>query len=690
MTTSIFHIVVIAAIFTATDNPAHGQQINVSESIAVTTRPSRDSITLRWAPLKYHVWRYGNEWGYTVERYVIAREGVLLDQPEKRVLITALKALPEEQWAGVVQHTRYGAIAAQALYGDRFEIDLQQSDMFTIANKVQENEQRFYFALFSADMSAAVARASGLLFTDTTVVANEKYLYRIQITGTDSLRGSAFITPLEPYWLPPPQNPKIEFNDKLVSLRWDRAVSSPYTAYKVERSQNGTTFLRILESPVTTLSPDESRNTQYEYASDSIPVLSKVYYYRITGITPFGEEGPSSAVVSGRSMPIVEQVPYIVSAESVNNRTVVLRWDFPDKDTLAIKGFTVERASSPSGEYSLLTQDLLAATTRVYEDNTPDHANYYQVNAIGHDHERYSSHVYFSQLVDSIPPVAPSEIEATVSDQGVISISWAPNPEKDIYGYRVFKANHPNEEVVQMTSDPLVTPAFLDTVDLNVLDESVYYSVMAIDGTQNHSKLSELLEVKLPDKVKPQPPVLLPVSSSDNGVTLTWLPSGSQDVVDYRVYRKSNDDRWMLLKVVSAGADSLIRFVDEQSHPPFAYSYVVISVDDAGLESEPSHPVQGAFKVNSLKAPVQWKKAQLTSEENEVHLSWTYNFANVDAFTIFRSDGSLPFILHKTVTANIRSYRDYIIPGRSYRYRILATFTDGSKSALSDELLFDY
>src|SRR5690606_3684521 len=129
------------------------------------------------------------------------------------------------QWKPIVYGNRFAAIAAQAIFGERFEIDLAQSDVFTIANKVQENEQRFSFTLFSCDMAPDVARAAGLWFTDTTAKRGNKYLYRISINSADSLRGSVFIGPDEPYALPPPQNLNVEFNGLSVSLRWDRAES---------------------------------------------------------------------------------------------------------------------------------------------------------------------------------------------------------------------------------------------------------------------------------------------------------------------------------------------------------------------------------------------------------------------------------------------------------------------------------
>src|SRR5687768_5896743 len=207
-----------------------------AETLAVAARPSSDSITLRWAPLSFKAWHLANIDGYRIERYVVTRNGALLSPPEMKILSEEIKPLPLERWEPLVGANTYAAIAAQALYGDRFEADLSKTDLISVVNKVQENEQRFAFALFCADMSKDVAGFSGLWLTDTLIKKGEKYLYRVTINGADSLRGSVFIGPDDDYRLTAPQNLKAEFHDRAVSLKWDHSQSTAYTAYKIERS----------------------------------------------------------------------------------------------------------------------------------------------------------------------------------------------------------------------------------------------------------------------------------------------------------------------------------------------------------------------------------------------------------------------------------------------------------------------
>lgn len=671
---------------------ARGQQPDpiFPEIIAVSARGWGDSLALRWAPMNVDLWRKGMQSGYTIERYVLLRNGSLVSEPEKTILASSLLPFPEDEWEPLVLKDPYAAIAAQAMYGDRFEIDLTQSDAFTIINKAHENEQRFSFALFASDMSPEVARASALWYTDKSVKRGEKYLYRIVIQSTDSLRGSIFVSADEGIPLPPPQNLRAEFKEGLVSLRWDKDQGNHYTAWRVERSDDQKTFFPISEMPLITVSPTENENAPYHYAMDSLTDFSKAFYYRVIGLTPFGEQSPPSKIEGGKAIPGVGQPPYIRSAVSHDNKTIGIAWEFPDEDNTAIQGFTVERCASPGGDFETLGP-MLPSASRSFEDRQPGMVNYYKVKAFGHDGEAYSSPLFFSQLIDSIPPAAPTGLEAKVNDAGVISLSWNANGEADLYGYRIFKANHQSEEPAQLTVSPSLGAGFSDTVNLMTLNEYVYYRVMAVDLNQNQSPLSTVLRVALPDKVAPQPPVFLPVRTTDDGIILTWMPSASDDVAQYALYRRSSlQEQWERLMQMSANMDSVYTYTDRTARPAETNYYSVLAIDDSGLESVPSDPVSGVRPDMALRPPIHWKKPLLTREENRLTLRWEYEEDHTKYFRLYTHNGNDLPVLYKTLHGNVREFTDLIIPGKSYTYRLLAIFENGKASEMSNALSFQY
>ena len=694
---SIYHtllLVLTAAAAAFCSANAHAQAPSdtlAMEALAVSARPSPDSIVLRWAPLNFNVWHSANEDGYRIERYTVARSDIVLSVPELTIVQHALRPLPELEWERLVHRDQYAAIAAQALFGDRFEVDLRESDVFSIVNKVRENEQRFTFALFCADMSPAVARACGLWFTDYDIRQNEKYLYRIVLNASDKLRGSAFVSPTDFYALPKPPNLTATFQDRIVSLKWEKTKLIQYTAYTIERSEDGRTFKRISDTPLITISPTALNDTRFEYAVDSLPEASRLYQYRVRGITPFGETGPPSDPVKGKGIPAVSQVPYISSAISADNSTIDLQWDFPSTNDEAIKGFDIERASAPGGQFNSLTNALINPRRRTFTDINPNASNYYKVIAYGKDGNLYPSHVYYANLVDSIPPAPPVGLQGKVSDGGEITLTWNPGPEPDVYGYRVYKAYHLSEELAQLTTEPVVVTSISDRQYLNILNEHIYYSVMTIDQSQNHSSLSPPIKVLLPDKVKPQPPVILPPKIDASGVSISWRPGGSDDVVKYKVYRRMPpEEEWQQIHVVMANNDSSYLFKDRTALVGAKHLYTIISIDDAGLESEPASPIIGTIPVNTLKAAIELKKPKINREENSITLMWNEPDATVELFRVFRSVGEEPMMIYQNLSGDRSQFVDIINPGRKYRYHIMALFANGQQSDLSPPLEVDY
>lgn len=661
----------------------------IRERIAVTARASTDSITLRWAPATFDTWQRGNQYGYRVERYTIARNGHLLTPAVRHILDPTVRCLPEEGWESLVKRNRYAAIAAQALYGEAFQVDLSRSDVVSIVNKVRENEQRFAFALFAADMSPAVARASGLWFTDHAVNPVEKYLYRVIINSNDSLRGSVFVVAGGSVALPAPRNLQGEFKEQLVSLRWD-SQNQFYSAYRVERSTDGKTFEPISDTPLVTVSPSAEDDGRYQYAIDSLRDLATVYHYRVVGLTPFGEESPPSSTVSGRGSPHVRQVPYITAAENIGNTAIKITWDFPVDDNNAITGFQIVRTEAPTKPYDQLTPSELAPDLRMWVDKSPGRVNYYRVKALGRDGQVYASPVYYAQLVDSIPPAVPAGLQATVDDTGAVYLTWNANNERDLLGYRVYKSYYKSEEPTQATTGPVPDTSFTDHVDLHTLNAHVYYHVMAIDGNQNHSALSPRLIVSLPDQVAPQPPVFLPAKSSSAGVDLSWIPSPSMDVATYSIYRKSSDaPGWSLLNTLPNHGDSIYHYRDGTATAGMLYFYTVLAMDEAGLESQAASPVT-ATRMRSLAPPIVWRKPVMNREEHRLTLRWSFDMDLVDHFRLYIAINKGVPMRFGTIPAKERTFTDTLIPGRHYEYRIVAHLKDGRQSQLSEPLVFDY
>ncbi|MEP2667740.1 MAG: fibronectin type III domain-containing protein [Cyclobacteriaceae bacterium] len=689
---TLFGIAVLL-VFTLTIDESFAQYDSAQNQIKVLARPSLDSIVLRWAPVNVDVWIQGNRDGYVVDRYTLVRDGQIVNPPEKKQLTGSIRPWTEEQWERLVNQNKYAAIAAQALFGSEFELTTEGTDVFQIVNKVQENEMRYSFALYAADLSIPVSIALGLRITDKDIRQDEKYLYRIlSIHQGDTIYGSIFQGP-EEYELPNPLDFTATFEGSIVSLKWDQSYHRGiYTAYVVERSDDGENFVPISDDAMVTLSNEDQPESRYQYATDSIPNSNKEFKYRVRGLTPFGELGPPSESISGKGTAMITDVPYIRSDETPDNEVINLHWEFPIESENGIKGFEVRRSTSPRDRPTLINKNILAPSLRTYQDKTPDKNNYYQVVAITFSGEEFKSPLHLAQLIDSIPPMPPTGLTGKVDENGQVSFTWKPNVEPDIYGYRIYRSNNVRAEFSQITVEPIAGSTFIDSLSLKTLDRFIYYQVMAIDRSQNHSALSEVLTLELPDQVPPVSPVFLPVTASKDDVVLQWLPSSSDDVVRYDVYYQlPNDKTWSKLQSIDHTPDSVFTCIISDLNEGQKINFTVLAIDRAGLESKPASPISAARLISAVKPPVKVDEPEVDRSEKQILLKWNYDQKGVNQYQIYRAKEGGANRLYKTLEGSAQYFVDKELMMNSvYSYQVVAVFSSGARSAFSEKIVVNY
>jgi hypothetical protein len=86
---------------------------------------------------------------------------------------------------------------------------------------------------------------------------------------------------------------------------------------------------------------------------------------------------------------------------------------------------------------------------------------------------------------DKTPPGAPAGLDIVQSDTGGY-LTWNPNPETDLAGYRVFRSESPNGEFRSLSDRMVMTNAFFDRSYLS----GQYYRVAAVDEFGNESAMS--------------------------------------------------------------------------------------------------------------------------------------------------------------------------------------------------------
>ena len=600
-------------------------QVNDSSSVILLVRAMPDSVMLRWAPDSYRLWMIGNKYGYKITRTCLIRNGAFVDNPvAEEMTPSALKPLELAEWEPMAEKDDYAGVAAEAIYGDGFEVDPGSGGLMEIVNRSTEQENRYGFALLAADLSRDVALASGLMFVDKQAKKGEKYIYRVFPAHVpEGLRVDTgyYFTGVDEYLpLPSPVNVKADPSDKSITLTWD-AISQEgfFTAFWIERSDDGgESFRRLDSSPVINTTPEGYDESRFHYYMDTIADNSKVYHYRVRGITPFGEVSPPSAIVKTKGKNEISSVPRLTLAESSDGNTLSLEWDLELLQGEVVEGLRLYRSHKFESEYELVA-DSIPVIQRRFVDTKPLPTGYYRMQAFNTDGVGPFGTPKMVQMVDSIPPAAPVGLYAKTDTSGVVVLSWMPNEELDLFGYRVFRANSRHEEFSQITAEGVYTNSFTDTISLKTLSKKIYYKILAVDQRQNWSEFSAILEVDRPDIVPPAPPRISSVESVIEGIEVNWLLSPSSDVEQQLLYRNSENNRqWMLVKSFN---NQSIQYTDTTVMPDVLYRYLLVVVDSAGNESKPSAFVSG--KQHATKK-VQWISPNVknNTKKNEILISW--------------------------------------------------------------------
>lgn len=662
-------------------------------SVAVIARPLKDSILLRWAPVNEVLWKKTNVNGYIVKRFTVLRNGKVLPIPEEKLLTPRpLLPLPLNDWEQMLKvDEKYGAIEAQALYGESFEVDAgSMKNVMSIYHQAQELQSRYSFALFSADQSFPVARAAALGYVDKTADPHEKYLYQVYVAagpaGPSTDTGVVFTGYADYTAVPVPYDVQAMNMQRSVLLSWNKNLfENTFTAYIVERSDNnGKTFNRTTDEPIINTDPNVNTpgEQQRYFSMDTVREVDHLYIYRVKGITPFGEISAPSDTVGVYVTELLTARPSITDAAVLSNGKVHVSWQM---STAAkhIRGFDLERATAINGRYKKMNQQELPAVDTSFVDNSPLPSNYYRIKVMTNNGQSAYSFSRFVQLEDSIAPLPPAGLTGKISDKGIVELTWNKNKEKDIYAYRVFRANVPSAEFVQVTKTPLLQNNFTDTINIKTLTKYIYYNVVALDGHYNPSGFSDTLQLKRPDVIPPVPPVFTDFNSSANGIYLQWQRSTSDDVVKH-VLLRSRDTTWKVIQ----SFDTISHYTDTSAVAGVTYYYKVLAEDDSQLKAW-SNAVSGARLDLGLQPVKQLLRAVVDRENKLIVLRWPVN-TSIEKYWLYRAEPGKPFRLYRTLAGSEVNFSDdALIINKTYRYKI-RSFDKKNNSAMSEEVEVKY
>jgi fibronectin type 3 domain-containing protein len=669
---------------------SHAQQKD--HRIAGMADPGTDKIRLRWSPASYITWEMGNKYGYTVERFTIAVNGELVSHPQP-VMLTDQPLTPYtlQQMKTAADRDERVSVIAELIYGEGVEKLTPEAGIGAYFENQNKNDWRMAMALLSCDLSVAAAKSAGLYLEDFNVKKGERYVYRIALARQPSnmvIDTAIVVASLDaPMLLAPPRELAIVCADSTVTLGWLTTFNTNmYSAYKVERAADGKTFKPVTELPVLPTGPDKNG---FSYYQDSLPDNDHKYTYRVRGITPFGDYGPYSKTVEGIGVAAVSDRPVMDTIIVTDNKKIQLRWLLPGDLSKQLTSVVVTRADNAKGPFVPVA--TLKSSVLTYTDVKPSGSNYYRIKGVTRAGKALYSFPYFAQVIDTIPPAIPVGLAGRVDSSGIVFLQWDANKEKDLQGYRVFRANGPKEEFVEVSREVLSGTVFTDTITLHTLTSKIYYEIISVDKNYNTSGYTPYVALKRPDTIPPIPPVMTKAFRSDSlhAIVLEWRNSSSADIVKYTLCRITVKDS--VRKEVASWDTVHLRdhYTDTALQLGNTYYYELQVSDDSDNKStELSGDVW--FEANKRPA-IKTINASVDKEKKYIQLVWQYNQPEVKQYRIFRAKNDGAFILFSTQDGAAKQWTDdEIFLGNVYKYKITAVLKGDVKTEMSKVIEVKY
>ncbi|WP_326983258.1 hypothetical protein VUJ46_01550 [Chryseobacterium sp. MYb264] len=680
-----------------------GQQKDKDKTIIPHIRlkvdSKKDRISLRWAVDEPIAWQKANTIGFSLKRFTLSRDGKVLPKAEEKDL-GIFKPASENEWKKIVEKNDNAAIVAQSLFGDSFEVEMgeKQGKLEGVVNKSQEVEQRFAYALIAADLDFEIAKLAGWAYTDTNVKSNERYLYTVSINpdGGSLLvqKGDALATVSSTHDLPKPLDFIGIFKDKTVTLSWEYLqLRDTYTAYYVEKAQDGSSFKPLGDLPVMNMNDNDGRQTQGMTFVDSLAQNSAKFSYRIRGKTIFGDYGPYSDVVSGAGKKSLEATPRISDLFIDEKENIKLDWEFPQEDEKNIASFELLHSETDLQNTYKVIKNKIPVSSRSIITKSLAPSNYYKIQAIGKAGDKRESFSVLAQPNDTTPPETPLQFEGKIDSLGIVHLKWKANTEKDLEGYHIFRGIQKGDELVRVTPQAITENHFEDKVVLENLNSKVYYYVTATDRRKNQSNPSIILELEKPDKVRPQTPVFTEYKLEDDGkITINWMRSHSDDVEVHQLYRKGKDDAdksWkMIYETKEIKPD--YTYTDKEVEAGKSYTYYLLAIDKSKLKSDKSQEM--TLRSNRIEALSILTNLSGAADRNkkQIELNWKITGKEVGEILVYRQKGTDKPTLWGTLNGAQNFLEDQSVQvGNSYTY-LIKPMLKSNQLAKTEKITIEY
>ena len=643
-------------------------------------------LLLRWNPANPYLWLEGRKNGYLVEKYKYPANGgkpVLVSKSTEGII-----PRPSSDWLSETA-TEARRNAHILFHYDQMHPDSIEQDL-PIAEYGESGRLNIFHKLSNYVMHAdfGAVELAGLGVRDAELEPNAKYLYVVKLASNPDKVSASVKVDLGSYQVPITPTLQAEFLSSRVKLQWRTyEFRDFYYGYFLERSEDGVTFESINETPFVNVYDTTTQEALKSfYYTDSLAQNEKTYWYRLRGADYLGGISEKYTEVSGMGYEEIPHSPMIREAIQTDSNYAIIKWKFPEAFENRIKEFQIFHSDSLDGIFSPVVEGI-DRTEREVAVRMRYNTNAYRVVLVPHGGPKKASFPALVMAWDEEPPAMPIGFTGTIDSLGIVRLEWDSNTEEDLDGYKVYKSYFKDEEFSGITSKPIQVTNFVDTVDMVVGNEWVYYTIQAVDERNNRSDFTQILELKKKDMYPPVEPHIHKVDKSTGQIEIHWYNSSSPDVESHRLFRKilGEEESWTMIKEYGL-EDNVESYVDTNVVRKKVYAYTLVAIDDDGLESEPAQAATAKVMDYGLRDAIEVTEVNLMEDQKQVEIKWNYPL-NASEFWVYKGSDKERTSLMKVVSAEEMELIDQNLQkGRTYHYYLKAFFEDGSFSPFTEKI----
>ncbi len=652
-----------------------------------------DSIMLRWWPENPQQWEHGNKVGYILEKYLKkGRRSELLYASEKPIL-----PLEFDEWMDIKTVNENYLIARNLIHIDQLEQAVVEETFPKSQYPDERKEQtRMDLTNYFVSYHFGAIESAGLGFVEKVDDPDATYIYKIRFaTPLPANPDLEAIIEVKPSDYAPPEVPELtgEFLDRKVNLKWNtKDFKKNFFGYYLEFSTDNISFTKKSEMPYMNPLDTAEFIEEFKYIKieDTLTKNDTEVFYRLKGVDYFGGVSVNNSVLSGEGMEHVFS-PIIESIHHFDTTYAELKWHIANNQDKNIAYFEILHADEMEGNFELLLTGIPKKDRKVLVEMKTTGENYYRVVAVDIKGRKKSSFPTLIMGLDLEAPLTPTGLTGEMDSLGIVKLTWDKNTEPDLWGYRVFYAQHKEDEFSGLVSTPLDTTIFMDTVSLNTTLEYVYYKIQSLDRRNNRSEYSEILAIKRPDTHAPVEPHIYSIEPKKDTILLQWYNSSSKDVVEHRLFRKEvKEEEWTLLGTFNIN-DNINEYYDLEVRTKETYAYFLTATDDDGLVSEPSQiAVIKPIDYGTKPDIVNFTASINETDKKAVMLQWEYDYPNVFEFWLYKQRHGGKLSLYKVLDPEDTVFKESSVkPKNRYHYYLKAIYKDGSNSPFSQKLVVE-